>query len=500
MDDRETGFPGILPEGLRVAVNLCAPYMRVSTDRQRERHTIDSQRPILLRLMKEYNLAPFDWYVDDGISGTTIDDRPAFKRLLEDAKAKKFQYVIVVEFERHTRPSNLLQLALIKEIFLEAGIKLIMPGKIIDPADDEDDFWYDLQGILSKREIRKTRERCQRGIDKHRKAGKYIMGTPPLPYYRDDNGVMLVDEEKKKTVLMLLEAGRQMGILALGLRYPHHRGILRRLFDRKRLVLYAGFTEYEGRQIKGEWPPIITMEEVEEILQSRRQRRKFKEHKTPRFLLTGLGLFLCGVCGRTIGSHSDSATRPARGKIEARRYYRQYYQCNHRPCEGRSKIHPADPIDQAVLRRLGRQIERVGFIRGFIEEHRARSTDTKEIARIDRQIAEEEARKKNLIQATARGVFSFEEVRVEAEAVRARLAEFAAARAALIGKTESRLDVSELAALEGVDLEEMDLAGRRAVLRACIHRIVLHEKNLFIYYRFPIDKEGKNKERITRVK
>lgn len=479
----------------------CALYMRVSSAGQRERHTIDSQKSILPNLAESHGLAIYQTYIDDGISGESIEARPAFRQLLDDASAGCFSAVLVIDFDRLTRATDLTQLALVKKIFRDAKIKVITPGQVFDFEIEDHDFLSDLFGILAKHEKRKILSRTRRGIREKRRQGKWIMGAPPIPYYRDEaDGEMKIDPEKKEIVLMLLAAGRRMGILALSRQYPAHRGLLYRMFSRRRLLFYAGYMEIESEMTRGEWPPLITLEEAEEILQKKAARRLRSDHTAPRFLLTGMGIFVCGQCGRTVGCHSDSAIRKKKGTQEVRKYYRGYYQCNNRACEGRSKIHPADPIDQAVLRRLNRQIERIDFIRGFAAECKARSTDTKEITRIDRQIAEEEGRKKNLIQATARGVFSFEEVRVEVEAVRTRLAELSAARAALIGKTESRLDVSDLSALEGIDLQEMDLVAKRAALRACIHRIVLHEKNIFIYYRFPIDKEGRIKERVTRVR
>ena len=64
-----------------------AIYARVSTERQRERHTIASQLSLLPELIKQrgyYQVG--DPYVDDGISGETIEERPAKTRFLEDAE------------------------------------------------------------------------------------------------------------------------------------------------------------------------------------------------------------------------------------------------------------------------------------------------------------------------------------------------------------------------------------------------------------------------------
>ena len=56
-----------------------ATYARVSSDEQRDRHTVRNQRSALSRrLSSEPGLAVFRHYEDDGVSGTVpLEDRPA---------------------------------------------------------------------------------------------------------------------------------------------------------------------------------------------------------------------------------------------------------------------------------------------------------------------------------------------------------------------------------------------------------------------------------------
>lgn len=482
------------------SVTRCALYMRVSTAGQRERHTIDSQRSILPRLAESHGLAIHQTYIDDGISGESIEARPAFRQLLDDASAGYFSAVLVIDFDRLTRATDLTQLALVKKIFRDAKIKVITPGQTFDFEIEDHDFLSDLFGILAKHEKRKILSRTRRGIREKRQQGKWIMGAPPIPYYRDEDGAMLIDPEKKEIVLQLLSAGRRMGILALSRQYPAYRGLLYRMFSRRRLLFYAGLMEIEGAMTTGEWPPLIALEEAEEILQKKAARRLRSNHKAPRFLLTGLGIFLCGTCGRTVGCHSDSAIRKKKGTQEVRRYYRGYYQCNNRACSFRSKIIPADRINELVLRRMSYHLARIETIQRLIDEAAAHAVDPKELAAIERKLAEEEAKRKNLIQAVAKGVFSIEEVKGEAEAIRGKIASLRAGREALVAKSRSMIDPAQLHTLAGIDLSELTLIEQREVVAICIERITLYQNNLYVFYRFPINQDGKTKERITRVR
>jgi DNA invertase Pin-like site-specific DNA recombinase len=59
-------------------------YARVSTEKQREKHTIASQLSILPELMKQKGYIQVqEPYIDDGISGETINDEEEAIRLLD---------------------------------------------------------------------------------------------------------------------------------------------------------------------------------------------------------------------------------------------------------------------------------------------------------------------------------------------------------------------------------------------------------------------------------
>ena len=67
---------------------LVAAYLRVSTDEQRERQSILSQKEFGERYAQLHQLPIFDVYADDGISGTVpLEQRPEGRRLLADARA-----------------------------------------------------------------------------------------------------------------------------------------------------------------------------------------------------------------------------------------------------------------------------------------------------------------------------------------------------------------------------------------------------------------------------
>ena len=58
-------------------------YARVSTEMQKEKHTIKSQLSILPEVIKQKGyIQILEPYIDNGISGETIVERPSMTRLL----------------------------------------------------------------------------------------------------------------------------------------------------------------------------------------------------------------------------------------------------------------------------------------------------------------------------------------------------------------------------------------------------------------------------------
>jgi site-specific DNA recombinase len=76
-------------------------YFRVSTEEQRERHSIETQREFAERWLAQHDIAPVRWYVDDGVSGTIpLAGRPDGCRLLADANAGQLTHLFVYKIDR----------------------------------------------------------------------------------------------------------------------------------------------------------------------------------------------------------------------------------------------------------------------------------------------------------------------------------------------------------------------------------------------------------------
>jgi hypothetical protein len=88
-------------------------YARVSTEEQREKQSIETQIDFARPWCERENISLVGIYRDEGISGTIpFEDRPDGKRLLEDARQKKFNVVLVFKVDRLGRADVVSHIAL----------------------------------------------------------------------------------------------------------------------------------------------------------------------------------------------------------------------------------------------------------------------------------------------------------------------------------------------------------------------------------------------------
>jgi site-specific DNA recombinase len=78
-----------------------ALYLRVSSEEQRNRETIEIQEEFLQQFCDLLGLEVTEIYKDDGVSGTIpLHERPAGRRLLEDVRQGEFGTVLLYRLDR----------------------------------------------------------------------------------------------------------------------------------------------------------------------------------------------------------------------------------------------------------------------------------------------------------------------------------------------------------------------------------------------------------------
>ena len=123
-----------------------AAYIRISK-KEKEVNSISNQKDLIDYYIKDKeDMKIYNYYVDNGYSGTNFD-RPELKRMLKDISNKKVDIVIVKDLSRLGR--NYIEVGeLLDSILPLYDVKLISINDNIDGLNDEEDS-YLLKGLLN---------------------------------------------------------------------------------------------------------------------------------------------------------------------------------------------------------------------------------------------------------------------------------------------------------------------------------------------------------------
>jgi len=113
-------------------------------------------------------------YRDEGVSGAK-DRRPGLDRLMRDAKAHKFDLVIVARFDRFARSTAHLLRAL--DEFQQRGIDFVSLSENIDTSTAVGKMIFTVLSAVAELERNLIRERVAMGIARAKKQGK-TLGRP----------------------------------------------------------------------------------------------------------------------------------------------------------------------------------------------------------------------------------------------------------------------------------------------------------------------------------
>src|SRR5262245_62316621 len=149
-----------------------ALYMRVSTKGHGQ--TTETQAVALRDYAAHRGFEIIEEYRDEGISGTR-DSRPALDRLMKDARARKFDVVVVARFDRFARSVSHLLRAL--EEFSHLRIDFVSLSESIDTSTPMGRMVFTVIGAVAELERSLIRERVAMGLNRARKNGRRL-GRP----------------------------------------------------------------------------------------------------------------------------------------------------------------------------------------------------------------------------------------------------------------------------------------------------------------------------------
>ena len=223
-------------------------YCRVSTDSDVQLNSLDNQ----LEYYENYIKSKPKWifsggYIEEGKTGVRVDVRPSFKKMIQDAKHKKFDLIITKEVSRFARDLE-DSIHYIREL-KDSGVGVFFENQNLNTFDSNSELILNIMFNLAQDESRKLSSRVKFG---HRQAieNGHVLGSSNITGYKKDNCKLVIVENEAKFIKTLFElyASGKYGFQKLSkklseLGYLNKKG---KLYDKDSLKRMIENPKYKG--------------------------------------------------------------------------------------------------------------------------------------------------------------------------------------------------------------------------------------------------------------
>lgn len=178
-------------------------YARVSTDQDEQINSLENQVQYYTELIQSRpNWRFVPGYVDEGISGGSTKKRDNFNRMIRDAKAGVFDFIITKEISRFSR-STLDSIRYTQEL-LDYNVGVFFQNDNINTLDTDSEFRLVIMAGVAQDEIRKLSERLKFGFRQAIKNG-HVLGNDKLYGYDKKDCVLTVNEEEAEIIRIIFD-------------------------------------------------------------------------------------------------------------------------------------------------------------------------------------------------------------------------------------------------------------------------------------------------------
>jgi site-specific DNA recombinase len=500
----------------------CAIYARVSTRSEEQKNSLQNQIALAESVAIEHGFTIVGRYIDNGISGGGIKTRAGILQLLEDAKKKKFDVVIAKSVSRLGRnTSKSLEMA---DQLERIPVRLILPEDQYDTETSSSRLLFGLKAVLAEEESAKLSERIKLGLLSSAKQGKRRVSLPPYGYtfnpvtkrlevdettapivkeifrlylhegwgmYKICNYLIRKGIPTPRTVAGAANAGTKWhqntikGILSnpvyTGKLVFHREETTRSLAESERYKLRREVEPDNQIVIDNAHPAIVTEDDfhaVQEIMRKKGQRKSNGKENLFAHIAK------CADCRS--GMHFKPDRRNGAYVCGGYVKYTSSYCSSH--------IIEEQALLQAVKNDLIELIQdsvKVERLYGIAEEkfNSLQSSFTKELKRIDRQLAELDKRFDKLLTLHVEGAITSEQFKHQNERISQQQQELANKKAELLSALEAKKNFSEQLQFFRKEVERFinldidDQQVLKQVLQRLIEKIeVFEDGKIKIYY------------------
>lgn len=251
---------------------IVAIYIRVSTlDQAREGYSLDAQETVLRKWCQDRGYKVYGLYADRGISGKDIDHRPDMLRLMRDAKAGHFNMVIFWALSRFTRSVQDLYSTMTK--FQKWNVSMVSYTESFDTSTPMGRAMIGIVGVFAQLERELTGERVSAAMLARAQKGKRTC-SEIIGYDLKGKDSFVINEKEaeyvrfcfdtyleRKNLVEVAELCRKRG-------YRGKRGGNPSAWTISVILThpqYCGYNTYMGQVYKGNYEPIISVEQYNKV-------------------------------------------------------------------------------------------------------------------------------------------------------------------------------------------------------------------------------------------
>lgn len=334
-----------------------ACYARVSTDEQvKFGFSIQAQKDALEKYCKENNYK-YDFYVDEGISASSMKKRKALNELL--SKANAYDIVLFTKLDRLSR--NVLDANNINQLLKDNNCTMkAIDEDDIDTSTADGTFIFNLKVSLAQREIGKTSERINFVFENKREKKEVTSGMKKYCYDIVDKKYVVNTAEAENMVAFFKYFVSVNGNMNKAYSYFIEH------FDGKGYDAMSAFlrnTSFIGRyklyrknQYIDDYIPRIMDDELFYQVQNLLKRCE-KNSKTYSIPSAFAGLIYCGSCGARMTKHQDNRTKIPIMRYRCYNVNKYIVGTNKKVCSN-TQIIREDEIEQYLLDNLKKEFEK----------------------------------------------------------------------------------------------------------------------------------------------
>jgi site-specific DNA recombinase len=183
----------------------CAIYTRVSTKRQVEEGiSLDVQENRLRAYAESRGWTVYRVYSDEGRSGSSMEARPQFMTMMEDASERKFDVITAYDISRLARNTKELLNAIDELKKYNINIAVLNPQ--IDTTNAYGEMVFTIFGAIADLMRKETIDKIRDALEEKKLRGEPI-GRPPFGF-KYENGSLTRDDENFRRAQKIIEMRR----------------------------------------------------------------------------------------------------------------------------------------------------------------------------------------------------------------------------------------------------------------------------------------------------